>query len=49
MTPLPENGDIGNGRSRSDNVKPTQRGNGAEYLLRRLQRDRPDLVQPSAA
>lgn len=42
--PLAKPGEIGNGRSRSDNITPTQRGTGAEYLLRRLKRDRPDLV-----
>lgn len=47
VEPQPRNGEIGNGR-RCDNVTPTDRGNSAKYLLRRLQRDRPDLVQKVA-
>ena len=46
--PLAEHGELGNGRSgksRVDNVKSTQGGNSAEYQLRRLQRDRPDIYQ----
>jgi hypothetical protein len=31
-----------------DNITPTDRGTSAEYLLRRLQRDRPDLVEKVA-
>ncbi len=42
--PLPRNGEIGNGRSSFDNVKPTRGGNSEAYTLRRLRRDRPDLA-----
>jgi len=46
--PLAKNGEIGNGRpaeSSFDNRKATQGGTSAEYQLRRLQRDRPDLYE----
>jgi hypothetical protein len=42
--PLARHGAIGNGR-RLDNVNSTAGGNGAEYTMRRLMRDRPDLVE----
>jgi hypothetical protein len=40
---LPKLGEIGNGRSRGDNITSTQRGTGTEYTLRRLKRDAPEL------
>jgi len=43
--PLPENGDMGNGRSRCDVIKPTQGGTSADYLARRIARDRPDVLE----
>ena len=43
--PLPEHGEVGNGRSRCDNITPTNRGTQADYLLRRLARERPDVHQ----
>lgn len=47
-TPLAAHGEIGNGRadeSRGDNVTSTDRGNSQPYLLRRLARDRPDILE----
>ncbi|MFN9603403.1 MAG: hypothetical protein ACK6A7_08125 [Planctomycetota bacterium] len=43
MPELPERGEIGNGRSRDDNVISTKQGNDTEYTLRRLKRDSPEL------
>lgn len=48
---LPEitgHGEIGNGRSRADNISSTsepKHGTGSTYTLRRLKRDRPDLAR----
>lgn len=45
--PLAAHGEIGNGRtdeSRGDNVTSTERGNGQAYLLRRIARDQPQLL-----
>jgi len=43
--PLAKHGEVGNGReSRGNNVTSISRGNGAEYLLRRLARDCPELL-----
>lgn len=44
VQPLAHNGEIGNGRS-FDNVKPTDGGNSQAYLLRRLARDAPDVLE----
>ena len=41
--PLAANGQIGNGRS-FDNVKATDGGNSQAYLLRRIARDQPELL-----
>ena len=41
---LAKNGEIGNGRSSVDNIKPTQGGTSSDYLLRRLLRDAPEFV-----
>jgi hypothetical protein len=41
--PLAANGEIGNGRS-LDNVKATEGGNSQSYLLRRIARDQPGLL-----
>lgn len=46
--PLAQHGEIGNGRaeqSRGDNVTSTERGNGQSYLLRRLARDAPEILE----
>jgi len=44
--PLVENGKIGNGRSSSyDNIIATQLGTSRDYLLRRLARDAPDILE----
>ena len=43
-TDLPKNGEVGNGRSRSYNVRPTY-GNSADYLTARIKRDRPDILK----
>lgn len=46
--PLAQHGEIGNGRkdeTRGDNVTSTERGNGQSYLLRRLARDAPDILE----
>jgi len=44
--PLVENGKIGNGRTGScDNITATQRGASRDYLLRRLARDAPDILE----
>lgn len=46
--PLAAHGEIGNGRkneSRGDNVTSTERGNGQSYLLQRLARDAPDILE----
>lgn len=45
VEPMAEHGELGNGRSRVDDVNSTQGGNSAQYLVRRLKRDRPDLVE----
>jgi len=45
--PLAKHGEIGNGRadeSRADNVRSTDFGNSASYLLRRIARDQPELL-----
>ena len=38
---LPKNGEIGRGRNSCYNVTPSERGNSAAYLARRLRRDAP--------
>ena len=46
--PLAAHGEIGNGRkekSRDDNVNSTFSGNSQSYLLRRLARDAPDVLE----
>lgn len=46
--PLPKHGEIGNGRkdeSRVDIVKSTEGGNSQRYLLQRLARDAPDILE----
>jgi len=46
--PLAPHGEIGNGRadeSRGDNVTSTDRGNSQTYLLRRLARDAPEVLE----
>ena len=45
--PLAKHGEIGNGRadeSRADNVRSTDFGNSTSYLLRRIARDQPELL-----
>lgn len=45
--PLAQHGEIGNGRSaesRVDKIKPTEGGTSQAYLLRRLARDNPELL-----
>jgi hypothetical protein len=42
---LPAHGEIGGGHTRVDNVKSAEGGNSQAYLLRRLQRDNPELVE----
>jgi hypothetical protein len=43
--PLPERGEVGRGRNRVDNINSkTNGGTGRSYTLRRLARDRPDLL-----
>jgi len=42
--PLPKPGEIGGGHTRVDNVKPAVGGNQADYLARRMARDRPDIL-----
>lgn len=45
VQPLPRRGEIGNGReSRNDNIISTQLGTSRDYLLRRIARDRPELL-----
>jgi hypothetical protein len=41
----PKNGEIGNGRSRVDAIKPTDGGTSQTYLLKRMKRDFPDAAQ----
>jgi len=41
---LSKHGEVGNGRSRGDNITSTDRGTQADYTIRRLKRDRPDLA-----
>ena len=46
--PLTKHGEIGNGRadeSRGDNITSTERGTAQSYLLRRLARDAPDILE----
>ena len=45
IAPLPAHGEIGGGHTRGDNITSTERGTSQAYLLRRLQRDRPDLLE----
>lgn len=47
VVPQPERG-TNQHTGGSDIIRPTQHGTSAEYLLRRLQRDRPDLVEKVA-
>ena len=42
--PLPLPGAVGRGRKRADDVSPIKHGNQADYLARRLARDRPDIL-----
>lgn len=44
QVPLPERGDVGNGRSRSDVIRSTF-GTSESYLRRRLKRDHPALYE----
>lgn len=44
LNPLPSNGEIGNGRSSPDVIRPTQHGTSQHYLLRRIARDCPELL-----
>jgi hypothetical protein len=46
LEPLSKHGEIGNGRSRGDNVTSTEtkRGNNPTYKIRRLKRDNPGLA-----
>ena len=44
---LPNNGEIGNGRS-FDNIKATQGGTSASYRVRRLKRDFPEIAKALA-
>jgi hypothetical protein len=44
-TPLPAHGEIGNGRSSVDSVKSTCGGNDSKYLVDRIARDRPDILE----
>lgn len=43
--PLAAYGEIGNGRSRVDNIKPTDGGTSTDYLSARIARDRPDILE----
>lgn len=44
--PISANGEVGRGRKNSfDNVKPNAGGNSSEYLLGRLKRDHPEIVE----
>ncbi len=45
--PLPFHGEVGNGRSRVDNINSTPKGGGtnADYLTSRIARDRPDILE----
>src|SRR5262245_9061105 len=44
--PLTEHGEVGNGRSRGNDVTSTRdRGNHAAYLAARIARDRPDILE----
>jgi hypothetical protein len=46
--PLPRHGEIGNGRkdeSRGDKITSTDRGTSQRYLLQRLARDAPDILE----
>jgi hypothetical protein len=42
--PLAEHGEIGRGRDRGDHITSKGRGTAAEYLTRRIARDRPDIL-----
>jgi hypothetical protein len=41
---MPEWGEVGNGRSRGDDVTSTDRGNSSSYLAARLKRDHPAIA-----
>ena len=43
-----KHGAVGNGRSRVDNVKSTKGGNSADYLLAKLNRDKPAIAKAYA-
>ena len=44
--PLPEHGDgPGRGHKRDDNIISFQQGTSADYLARRIARDRPDVLE----
>jgi hypothetical protein len=43
--PAAAHGEIGNGRSRGDNITSTDRGTDQTYTVRRLMRDAPELVE----
>jgi hypothetical protein len=46
VKPIAENGQVGRGRNRCDNVTPTaDRGNRTDYLVRRLKRDAPEVAE----
>src|SRR4051794_18050130 len=45
----PENGEIGRGRNSTDNIRPNSaHGTSAEYLVRRLKRDAPEVAEALA-
>ena len=41
---MPKHGEVGNGRSRADDVTSTDRGNSSSYLAARLKRDHPEIA-----
>lgn len=45
VDPLPAHGEIGNGRNRDDIISSTSHGTSADYLSRRIARDRPDILE----
>jgi hypothetical protein len=47
VTPSAEWGEVGNGRSRDSDGKPTpvKGGNNSDYLVRRLKRDAPEIAK----
>ena len=43
--PLPENGEVGRRHDSFDHIKAVQGGTSADYLARRIARDRPDVLE----